>query len=142
MRAREQGREPLTKVGGKNGTPGVESGPGKPVFAFTRALLAGSVDTAASYFSPLARLLTPDGTEVSGYSAIEALLAQLVTPDQRLEIRTGRIVRAGSVALCNQFWTRRSRSNKVEGFETATTARLVLERELECWQIVIAAPWG
>jgi len=120
----------------------LEAGPGESVFAFTRALLQGNVEAASSYFSPLARLLTPDGTEVCGYPAIGDLLAQLVTPDQRLEIRTGRIVRAGSVALCNQFWTRGSRSTAGEGFESTSTARLVLEREHESWQIVIAAPWG
>ncbi len=119
----------------------IGAGPGEAVFAFTRALLGGDTEAAASYFSPLARFLTPDGTEVSGHSPIGQLLGQLITPDQRLEIRTGRIVRAGSVALCNQFWTRSSRAAAV-GFESATTARLVLERDQEQWQIMIAAPWG
>lgn len=118
------------------------AGPGGTVLAFTRALLAGDTTAAASCFSPLARFLTPDGTEVSGQSPIEQLLGQLVASDQRLEIRTGRIVRAGSVALCHQFWTRSSRITAVEGFKSATTARLVLAQHEEYWQIVIAAPWG
>jgi ketosteroid isomerase-like protein len=118
------------------------AGPGETVFDFTRALLGGDMEAAASCFSPLARLLTPDGTEISGRSAIGQLLGQLVTPDQRLEIRTGRILRADSVALCNQFWTRTSRAVAVEGFESATTARLVLQRQEQRWPIMIAAPWG
>lgn len=118
------------------------AGPGETVFAFTRALVGGDTEVAASCFAPLGRFLTPDGTEVSGQSPIGQLLGQLVSADQRLEIRTGRIVRAGSVALCNQFWTRSSRAAAVERFESATTARLVLERGEEHWQIVIAAPWG
>ncbi len=118
------------------------AGPGETVLAFTRAMLEGETEVAASYFSPLGRFLTPDGTEVSGASPIGQLLAQLVASHQRLEIRTGRIVRAGSVALCNQFWTRSSRITADEGFKSATTARLVLERCEQRWQIVIAAPWG
>jgi ketosteroid isomerase-like protein len=136
-------RRAAAGVAEANGSPGAAgAGPGETVLAFTRALVGGDAETATSYFSPLARLLTPDGTEVSGRSPIGQLLNQLVTPDQRLEIRTGRILRAGSVALCNQFWTRSSRAAAGEGFESATTARLVLQRDREDWQIMIAAPWG
>jgi ketosteroid isomerase-like protein len=118
------------------------AGPGETVLAFTQALLDGDADAAATYFSPLARMATPDGTEVSGRAAIGQLLGQLVTPDQRLEIRTGRLLRADSVALCNQSWKRSSRAVAVEGFESASTARLVLQRCDGAWQILIAAPWG
>ena len=128
------------EANGSRGAPG--AGPGETVLAFTRALLDGDTELAASCFSPLARLLTPDGTEISGRSAIGQLLGQMVTPDQRLQIRTGRILRADSVALCNQFWTRSSRAVAVEGFERTSTARLVLQRCEEHWQIMIAAPWG
>jgi ketosteroid isomerase-like protein len=117
-------------------------GPFETALAFSQALLTGDAAAAAAYFSPLARLLTPDGTELGGRSSITELLAQLVTPDHKLEIRTGRVLRADSIALCQQYWKRSSRGGAVERFETTSTARLVMQRHEECWQIMIAAPWG
>lgn len=117
-------------------------GPFETALSFAQALLLGDAAAAATYFSPIARLLTPDGTELGGRSSIAELLEQLVTPDHKLEIRTGRVLRADSIALCQQFWKRSSRGGAVERYETSSTARLVMQRQDECWQIMIAAPWG
>lgn len=116
--------------------------PAETADAFARALLAGDAVAAAAYFSPAARFLTPDGTEVSGRSSIGELLGQLVSSNQVLEIRTGRLLQADSVALCTQYWTRLSRDTRMEPFELASTAKLVLQRAKRDWQILIAAPWG
>jgi ketosteroid isomerase-like protein len=105
-------------------------------------MVGGDPGAAASFFSAAAQFLTPDGTEVSGRPAIAQLLGQLTSSDQLLEIRTGRTVLGAGVALCTQYWVRRSRHDRGERFEAASTARLVLAQEELRWQIVIAAPWG
>ncbi len=116
--------------------------PGATVLAFSRALVDGKPDVAATWFSPLGCLLTPDGTEVGGRASIAQLLRQLVTSERRLEIRTGRIVRADSVALCKQFWTRSSQVEGGEAWESRSVAHLVLQRSDEGWRILLALPWG
>jgi ketosteroid isomerase-like protein len=121
---------------------GTDGGPTQTVNAFTKALVGGDARGAASFFSPLSRFLTPDGTDVTGRTSITELLAQLIAPGHRLEIRTGRILRADSVALCTQYWKRTSRGTQVERFESASTARLVLHRTEARWEIAIASPWG
>ncbi|MBA3866366.1 MAG: DUF4440 domain-containing protein [Solirubrobacterales bacterium] len=126
----------------ESGGVGEPFSPAETADAFARALLAGDAVAAAAYFSPLARFLTPDGTEVSGRSSIAELLEQLVSSNQVLEVRTGRTLRADSVALCTQYWTRLSRDTRVAPFELASTAKLVLQRGERDWQILIAAPWG
>lgn len=110
--------------------------------AFARILLGGDATAAAAYFSTTAKLLTPDGTELSGRDAIAELLTQLIAPDQQLQILAGRTTATDTVALCTQYWTRTSRSLPSEGFESHSTARLMLTRTEQRWQIVIAAPWG
>lgn len=123
-------------------TGALADGPIETALDFAQALIRGNAAGAAAHFSPLARLLTPDGTELAGHSAIAELLDQLVTADHKLEIRTGRVLRADSIALCQQYWKRSSRGGAVERYETSSTARLVMQRQDECWQIMIAAPWG
>jgi ketosteroid isomerase-like protein len=108
---------------------------------FARAMLAGDHRGAAECFSAAARILTADGTEVRGRAAIEALLRQLTTSEQELEIRIGRSVVAEGVASCTQFWRRGGSGSTGGGHEEATVARLVLARTGSGWQIVIAIPW-
>jgi ketosteroid isomerase-like protein len=111
--------------------------------AFAVALTGGDAEAAASYFSPVALFLTPDGTEVNGRRAIGGLLAQLTSSEQRLEIRRGRTVVNSPVALATQYWIRRSRRLDKERFEASSAARLVLTRSSAgIWEIVIASPWG
>lgn len=109
---------------------------------FAHALLGGDASAASAYFAPGARLLTPDGTAVSGRPAITGVLAQLTSSNQKLEIKIGRTLQTEAVALATQYWKRTSNATKVEPFERLTTATLVLRREGERWQILIAAPWG
>lgn len=117
-------------------------GPAEVAGAFARALLGGEVERAAAFFSPAAHFLTPDGTEVGGRTAIGEILEQLTSSEHELQIRTGRTLLADSVALCTQYWSRHSLAASKEGFEVASTARLVLAREEHRWQILIASPWG
>jgi ketosteroid isomerase-like protein len=104
--------------------------------------MAGEVDVATAYFAGEGRLLTADGTEVCGRASIAQILAQLTASDARLEITLGRTVRAGSAALCTQYWVLSSETPDADPFERAFTATLVLHREPEHWAILIAAPWG
>jgi len=108
---------------------------------FARAMLARDHHTAAACFSPGARMLTSDGTEVSGRAAVLAVLRQITTSEQHLEIRIGRTVVAEGVATCTQFWRRSSTGPGSGAYESATAARLVLARPGARWQIVIASPW-
>jgi ketosteroid isomerase-like protein len=109
---------------------------------FAAALLGGDPRAAAEHFSVDAQLLTPDGTQVSGRASILGVLAQLTAAEQKLEIKSGRTVSTGAVALCTQYWKRSSRDLSRERFEVDHVARLVLVRGVEGWQIVIASPWG
>jgi ketosteroid isomerase-like protein len=134
--------EPTIREAAGDGHAGpIGRGPFETAVAFSRALLAGDAAAAATYFSPLGRLLTPDGTELSGRTSITELLGQFATPDHKLEIRTGRVVQADSIALCKQYWRRSSRRSDVEQYETASIARLVLQRHEIGWLIMVAAPW-
>jgi hypothetical protein len=56
------------------------------------------------------------------------VLAQLTAAEAKLEIRTGRTVSSGAVALCTQYWTRRSRDLSRERFGDSRSAKLVLVR--------------
>jgi uncharacterized protein (TIGR02246 family) len=109
---------------------------------FARAMLNRDPRSAADCFSPGASMLTADGTEVSGREAVEAVLRQMTSSEQGLEIRVGRTVVAGTVALCTQFWRRGGRSPVAGGYQDAMAARLVLARSDARWEIVIAAPWS
>jgi ketosteroid isomerase-like protein len=108
---------------------------------FARAMLAGDHRAAAACFSPAARILTADGTEVRGRAAVEAVLRQVTASEQQLEIRIGRSVVAEGVASCTQFWRRGGPRSKQGAHEESTAARLVLARTDSRWQIVIASPW-
>jgi ketosteroid isomerase-like protein len=108
--------------------------------AFGRALLARDPHAAAAFFSPAGRMLTPDGTEVSGREQIVGILRQITGSDQELEIRIGRSVVSETAALCTQIWRRRS-GGRGESFESSTMARLVLQLGAEGWKIAIASPF-
>jgi ketosteroid isomerase-like protein len=109
---------------------------------FAAALLEGDPRAAADHFSVDAQLLTPDGTQVTGRASILGVLAQLTAAEQKLEIKTGRTVSTGAVALCTQYWKRSSRDLSRERFEASHVAKLVIIRGGEDWKIVIASPWG
>jgi ketosteroid isomerase-like protein len=109
---------------------------------FAASLLESDPRAAADCFSIDAQLLTPDGTQVTGRSSILGVLAQLTAAEQKLEIKTGRIVSTGAVALCTQYWKRTSSDSSRERYEANHVAKLVLARGGDGWQIVIASPWG
>jgi ketosteroid isomerase-like protein len=108
---------------------------------FAGALIAGDARGAALLFATAGTCLSRDGTEVHGRGPIAALLAQLTSSEHRLQVRLGRTVLGGEVALSTQFWTRRSQARGREGFEATSVARLVLGRDGERWRILIASPW-
>jgi hypothetical protein len=108
---------------------------------FAGALIAGDPGGAARLFSPAGTCLSRDGTEVRGRAQIGALLAQVTDSEHRLVIGLGRTLLGGEVALSTQFWTRRSKPGRREGFEATSTARLVLGLGEAGWEILIASPW-
>jgi ketosteroid isomerase-like protein len=108
--------------------------------AFARALLARDPRAAATLMASDARLITPDGTEMIGRDLIRPILAQITTSVQPLEIRAGRTVVKGTVALCTQLW-RRGGGPGALPYEASSTARLVLTRSARRWEIAIASPW-
>jgi ketosteroid isomerase-like protein len=119
----------------------VPTDPGQTASGFAQALLGGNAAVAAAYFAPEARLMTADGTEVSGSHAIRQVLGQLIGSEVELEIRLGRTLLAGPVALSTQYW-RLTGTSGAESFERSSTARLVLQRQGGSWLILIASPWG
>jgi ketosteroid isomerase-like protein len=114
-------------------------GPGATARDFGRALLARDPRAAAAYLSEGGHILTPDGTEVAGRAAALTVLRQITNSDQELEIRIGRTLVNGAVALCTQYWRRSAPG--AELYELSTMARLVLARSGERWEIVIVSPW-
>jgi ketosteroid isomerase-like protein len=109
--------------------------------AFARALLAGDEEAAACHLSARACLLTADGTEILGRKGARELLGQITTAEHALEIRVGRSVVSGDIALSTQFWRRHSRPDSSTRYEQSSTARLVLAVEEQAWKIVILSPW-
>jgi ketosteroid isomerase-like protein len=120
---------------------GATAGAAATATGFARALLGGDASAAANHFASDAQLLTPDGTQIGGRPSIYRLLGQLTDSEPELEIKAGRTVVAGDIALCTQYWKRSSRIAAGEPYEAAHVARLVLARREERWQIVIASPW-
>jgi ketosteroid isomerase-like protein len=116
-------------------------GPLQTAIGFSRALLERDDLAALDYFGDGARLLTVDGTEVSGAAAIGEILGQITASSRRLEILPGRTIVSGSVALCCQSW-RLSSVTDGATYERGSRATLVLHRRDRRWQILIAAPWG
>jgi ketosteroid isomerase-like protein len=114
-------------------------GPRATSLAFGRALLARDPRAAAACLSPDALMLSADGTELSGREQAFALLSQITASEQVLEIRIGRCVEAGAVALCTEYWRRSTPGSG--GHESASVARLVLPRSGTSWRIAIASPW-
>jgi ketosteroid isomerase-like protein len=131
-------------VGGSVEAPGdpasvAAAGPEATARAFARALVARDPRAAAAHLSPDARLVTPDGTEVSGREAAAAILTQLTTSERALEVRAGRTVVCADTARCAQHWRW---GDPGPDDPAAGTARLVLARRGGGWKIVIACPWG
>ncbi len=108
---------------------------------FALALMGGDAGVASRLFSEEGTCLSRDGTEIRGRPQIAALLAQVVDSEHRLTVRLGRTLVSGEVAFSTQFWTRRSESRRREGFEAQSTARLVLGRGEEGWEVLIASLW-
>lgn len=109
--------------------------------SFGQALLAGDADAAGSYFAPDAHILTPDGTAIAGREHVIAMLRQITASDQELEIRVGRTLVAGAVAMATQFWRRSTPEAASPSYASSSVARLVLARSEERWEIAIASPW-
>jgi ketosteroid isomerase-like protein len=110
---------------------------------FAQALGAGDAGAAARCLTAEGRVLSADGTEVSGREGIVALLSQLTRSDRLLEIYEGRTILAGDTALCLQRWVRRPPSLGGSGGVTTTIARLVVARQGDgAWLVAIAVPWG
>jgi ketosteroid isomerase-like protein len=119
--------------------PGVEPlGAEAAARYFARALLARDPQAAAAALAHDACLITPGGTEVVGREQIGAVLSQLTASSQRLEIRSGRTVVRGGVALCTQLWRRGGQGSD---YRYSTMARLVLAQVRGGWKIVIVSPW-
>jgi ketosteroid isomerase-like protein len=111
------------------------------MIAFGEALVRRDPLAAAAHLSPGARLLRSDGTEVSGVAALGLVLDRLTSETHRLEIRPGRTIVSGEVALCTQSW-RLVPADLRQSFARANRATFVLGRADGNWQILIAAPWG
>ena len=107
--------------------------------AFGRALLVGDPRAAARGPTADARMLSADGTELSGREQAFELLRQITASKQALKIRIGRCVVAGGIALCTQYWQRSTPGPG--GHDSSTIARLVMVRSGARWQIAIASPW-
>lgn len=108
---------------------------------FALALMERDPQAGASYFSDSGILVTPDGTGVSGRRRIREVLEQVTASDLDLRIATGKVLVANDLALCQQIWSRSSRSAPIEEFCLTSKASLVLARPGSQWKIQMATPW-
>jgi ketosteroid isomerase-like protein len=126
-------------AGTRPATAETGEGPLRTAIGFSRALLGRDDLAALDYFGDGARLLTADGTEVSGAAAIGEVLGQLTASSRRLDILPGRTIVSGDVALCCQS-RRLSSVTEGETYERGSRATLVLHRCGRRRQILIGAP--
>jgi hypothetical protein len=118
-----------------------QPGPLGVVMAFAEALQRRDPRAAHAELEPGARVLTAEHTEVSDPEAVGIVLAQLTSPERRLDICPGRTIVKDDAALCTQSWRLRSVSGD-PGFERGSCVFFLLRRAGERWRIAIAAPWG
>jgi uncharacterized protein (TIGR02246 family) len=110
---------------------------------FAAALNAGDPHAAAALFASNGRMLTADRTEVSGRAAVRDLLTQIVESQIKLEVRLGRTLVAGGIALSTQYWRRcLLAGTKDPAYDQASIANVVLGLSGARWEIVIVSPWG
>jgi uncharacterized protein (TIGR02246 family) len=129
--------------GGGGGPSRAEDSAKRTAREFAAALNAGEPDAAAALFASRGRMLTADRTEVSGRAAVRDLLTQIVESRIQLEVRLGRTLVAGDIALSTQYWRRRlPAGTKDPGYDQASVANVVLGLSGERWEIVIVSPWG
>ncbi|HYJ22012.1 MAG TPA: hypothetical protein VEW07_08330 [Solirubrobacterales bacterium] len=109
---------------------------------FAEAISDRDRPAAVACFSVEGRLLTPDGTEVTGRGPIGEVLEQLFLTHPLVLAQAGRTIVADSAALAAQCWT--------TGFQTADkslsqevhTSTLLLGKISATWRVLVAAPWG
>lgn len=116
--------------------------PLRAAVGFAAAMCAGDTDAALAYFAADASLLTTYHAEVRGVEAIGRVLASLADPTRRLEIRPGRTMISGPVALCSQSWRMVPADPNVLSCHPATKATLLLHQTGPGWRIAVATPWA
>jgi ketosteroid isomerase-like protein len=112
------------------------------VASFSAALLARDPIRAAACFAKDGRLLTPDGTEMTGRLAIAEVFRQLEGTSLRLTLEPGRITSSGPLALSVHRLVLSSAAKGVEPFERAFACCLTLRDDGTRWWIQLAAPWS
>ncbi len=112
------------------------------VASFSAALLARDPIRAAACFAKDGRLLTPDGTELTGRLAIAEVLRQLQGTSLRLTLEPGRILHSGPLALSVHRLVLSSAARGVEPFERTFTCSLALRDDGARWWVQLAAPWS
>jgi uncharacterized protein (TIGR02246 family) len=108
---------------------------------FGQALVSRNAHAAAAFFALDAHILTADGTEMAGREQVVAVLRQITASDHRLEIRVGRTIVSGAVAIATQYWRRSNPEDGAVQHVSTSVARLVLARSQGGWEIAIASPW-
>jgi ketosteroid isomerase-like protein len=110
---------------------------------FAAALVGGDPHGAGTYLSADVKMLRADGSASAGrVTAIEAL-QEIAAPERELEIRIGRTMVNGALALCEQEWRVALGAEGGSGrSKSSSPTQLVLRLSEEGWEIVIAAPWG
>jgi ketosteroid isomerase-like protein len=114
----------------------------KSCLAFTQALSAGDLDSAAAGFARDGCLITADATAIHGRERIRPLLAQMILRSTRIQVELSSSVDAGSAVLASQRWRISSGEPGRRRFEQVTDALLVLRHIEAEWKLSIVAPWG
>jgi limonene-1,2-epoxide hydrolase len=115
-------------------------GPEAVSHEFAAALCRRDAGAAASYLAAEVQMLRPDGGETTGRMGALQVLREITAPERALEIKVGRTLVSGALALCTQWWWLDVAASELR-FPDASLARFVLRLSEMGWEIVIAAPW-
>lgn len=118
------------------------SRPAGALQAFTAALGANQLASAAACFTREGCLITPDGTAVHGREEISSVLAQLIALRTEIGVEQVVVRAAGDVAFASGSLTMSSDGPDGTRFAQTCSLNLVLRRIEAEWKIAILAPWG
>jgi uncharacterized protein (TIGR02246 family) len=104
--------------------------------------VAGDLDGLVSLYEPDAAFLAQSGAFVTGRRAIREVLAGFIAVRRAFEIKIGRAIQTGDIALLVSSWKLQG-EQRGEPYETSGQTADVVRRQPDgSWRLVIDSPYG